>query len=135
MKKLVLLLLFLPIISFSQELGENAKNIKDNYNSLYESTIKKYALKKWDDDFHMVVYEINKQTDALFNVVDNFQTKYSSILYKSLIKWSFDERAEYNKKVWDAIKTIDVPALLKCEADWSMVKYEYDKQVKALNSF
>jgi len=33
------------------------------------------------------------------------------------------------------MKTFGLKDLLKLHCDWSMVKYEYDKQVKAKNSF
>jgi len=70
MKKLfttILVLFLFTLNSFSQELEENALRIKQDFNSGYENTIKKYALVKWKDEFTMVVYEINKQSDALTN--------------------------------------------------------------------
>ncbi|MEY2811847.1 MAG: hypothetical protein RI991_842 [Bacteroidota bacterium] len=54
MKKIlstILVLFLFTINSYSQELEENALRIKQNFNSGYESTIKKYALIKWKDDF------------------------------------------------------------------------------------
>lgn len=122
-------------LSYSQELEANALNIKQNFNSEYESTIKKYALIKWKDDFQMVVYEINKQADALTNIVEKFKAKNTTILYKAIIKWSQPSKNEANHNNWKELKSIDIGPMLKLHADWQMVEYEYDNQVKAAGSF
>ena len=138
MKKIftTILVLFLFINnSFSQELEENALRIKQDYNSGYENTIKKYALIKWKDEFSMVVYEINKQSDALTNLIEKFKSKNTTILYNAIIKWSQPNKAEANHKIWKELNSIDLATMLKFNVDWSMVQYEYEKQDKAANSF
>ncbi len=138
MKKIlstILVLFLFTINSYSQELEENALRIKQNFNSGYESTIKKYALIKWKDDFSMVVYEINKQSDAVTNIVEKFKSKNTTILYNAIIKWSQPNKAEANHKIWKELSSIDIATMLKFNVDWSMVEYEYDKQDKAANSF
>jgi hypothetical protein len=128
-------LLFLNNNTYAQELEQNAIHIKQDFNIGYENTIKKYALIKWKDDFSMVVYEINKQSDALTNIVEKFKSKNTTILYNSIIKWSQPIKAEYNHKTWKELSSIDLEQMLKFHVDWSMVEYEYDKQEKAANSF
>lgn len=132
---LFLLILIVPIAANAQELDNNAINIKKNYNSEYESTIKKYALTKWKDDYQMVVYEINRQSDAITNILEKFKSKNTSILYKAIIKWSQPNKSEANHNNWKNLNTIDIGSMLKFHVDWTMVEYEYDNQVKALNSF
>lgn len=137
MKFLIILtaICFAPFISRSQELEENAKYIKENYNAQYEKTIKKYSLQKWGEDFNMVVYEINKQSDALTEVLDNFESKYTSTFGNAIIKWSHPNCDKTNTKLWNKLQSLNIASLLNFECDWSMVKYEYDKQVKARKSF
>ncbi len=137
MRKVVLSIVFLFsfIASFSQGLDVNAIKIKQNYNSAYENTIKKYALIKWKDDFEMVVYEINKQSDALINIVETFKSKNTSILYKAIIKWSETNKSESNHNIWKQISNIDLETLLRFHVDWTMVEYEYNNQVKASTAF
>lgn len=130
-----LLLLCIYTTTEAQSLDKNALHIKNEFNSLYESTIKKYALLKWEDDFSMVVYEINKQSDALTDIVEEFESKNTNILYKAVIKWSHDGKSEGNIKKWNAITKCDLASLLKFECDWTMVLYEYQKQVKAKSEF
>lgn len=138
MKKSIITILaffFFTNFSFSQELEPNALLIKDKFNYGYENTIKKYALIKWKDDFSMVVYEINKQSDALTNIVEKFKSKNTTILYNAIIKWSQPNKAEANHKIWKELNSIDLATMLKFNVDWSMVQYEYEKQDKAANSF
>jgi len=67
--------------------------------------LKAEAMKKWKDDYSMVKYELNKQTEAYDWVIK--QTEYSDIMKKALQKWG---------------------------NDYSMVKYEYEKQVEAFKA-
>ncbi len=67
--------------------------------------IKENAHKKWEDDFRMVKYEIDRQTEAYDWLIK--QTDYTPIMTKAFEKW---------------------------EDDFRMVKYEYEKQVEAFES-
>lgn len=67
--------------------------------------LKAEAMKKWKDDYSMVKYELNKQTEAYDWVIK--QTEYPDIMKKALQKWG---------------------------NDYSMVKYEYEKQVEAFKA-
>jgi hypothetical protein len=138
MKKLfttIFVIFLFSFNSFSQELEENALRIKQDFNSGYENTIKKYALIKWKDEFSMVVYEINKQSDALTNLIEKFKSKNTTILYKAIIKWSQPLKTEANHKNWKELSSIDLASMLKFHTDWTMVEYEYDKESKAANAF
>lgn len=119
----------------AQELDSSAKYIKENFEADYKFSIRKHALSKWGEDFNMVVFEINKQSEALINLVSEFESKNTSIAYNAIIKWSIEGHESENDLIFKAIEKFSIKNLLKLNCDWSMVKYEYDKQVKAKNSF
>lgn len=116
-------------------LNANGSYIKNKYPTEYKETLKYYAVLKWKDDFSMVVYEINTQADSLIKLIDVFEGKNTSIAHKAIQKWSKDGHKSKNNKLFDQMKTFGLKDLLKMHCDWSMVKYEYDLQVKAKNSF
>lgn len=131
MKKLLILLLFLPLFSFSQ-LNSRAQAIKENSPRLYE-TIKKYSENKWNDDYQMVIYTINKQVDALMDISilmedDNFD---GNIWFNSIMKWADNpskfERYFNDGKLEEAIESIII--------QWDMVLYTYKKQLEAKLSY
>lgn len=66
---------------------------------------KTYALEKWDKEYDMVRYEIDKQTEAYDWVMK--QTEYSDIMERAKQKWGIE---------------------------YDMVQYEYQKQVEAFES-
>lgn len=119
----------------SQGLNTNASHIKKVFPTEYENTLKKYALAEWNDDFSMVVYEINKQSDAIIQLIESFESDNTNIVFKAIQTWSRDGYLNYNIKIFQEMKTFGLKELLKMHCDWSMVKYEYNKQVEAKNSF
>ncbi len=137
MKKTILILtvLLASVIVNAQGLKSNASYIKKNYSEDYEATLKKHALEEWIDDFSMVVYEINKQADALVELIDEFKSDNTNIVFKAIQEWSIDGYKSSNITKFTEIDTFGLKQLIKLHCDWSMVKYEYDKQVKAKNSF
>ena len=137
MKKLFTLLLLTAMVisANSQELEVNAKHIKEKYSSDYTATIRKYAVQEWGDDYQMIVYEINKQCDALVDLVNEFKSENTNIAYKAILEWSQDGYETKNSQEFQKIKVFGVEQLLKLHCDWQMVKYEYDKQAKAKNAF
>ena len=137
MKTFILLVTILlsANLVMAEGLTSNATYIKTNYPTEYENTLKKYALAEWKDDFSMVVYEINKQADALVKLIDSFDSNNTNIAYKAIQEWSRDGYLNSNIKTFKEITTFGLKDLLKMHCDWSMVKYEYDKQVKAKNAF
>jgi len=92
-------------------------------------------LAEWKDDFSMVVYEINKQSNALVKLIDEFKSDNTNIAFKAIQEWSRDGYKSKNITLFKEMTTFGLKDLLKMYCDWSMVKYEYDKQVKAKNSF
>lgn len=137
MKRTILILFLMLVFVFlnAEGLDTNANHIKTNYSDDYEKTIKKHALEKWNDDFKMVVYEINNQSDALVELINLFKSENTNIVYKAIQKWSIDGFNKSNIILFKELKTFSLKELLKLHCDWKMVKYEYENQVKAKNSF
>lgn len=90
---------------------------------------------EWEDDFTMVVYEINRQADSLIELINAFESENTSIAFRAIQEWSRDGYKEDNVAKFRAIETFDLASLVDLKCDWAMVKYEYDRQVKAKNSF
>lgn len=136
MRKIILVFTLLCSYYFvNAQLNGNANYIKEEFPAEYEKTLKKYALKEWNDDYSMVVYEINKQSDALVQLVNNFESDNTQIVFNAIQEWSRDGYKNFNVEEFNKFETFSIKNLLKLHCDWSMVKYEYDKQVKAKNSF
>jgi len=132
---LILTILITTVVLHAQGLNSNASYIKKNYSADYEATLKKNALEKWEDNFSMVVYEINKQADALVGLIDEFKSDNTNIAFKAIQKWSIDGYESSNITKFKEMDTFRLKQLIKLYCNWSMVKYEYDKQVEAKNSF
>ncbi len=122
MKKITLIIaiVFSGMLMQAQELNENAKLLKNGNEEVQEiyQQIRKFAVNKWDDEHNMVVYEINKQADAVFEFKEatSSSTYDNDIMKKALIKWSEKIDGEF------------MP-------DWNMLMYEYKKQLKAKNAY
>ena len=131
------LFLFLTSYCFSQGLGldSNASYIKKEFTTHYEQTLKKHALEKWETDYEMVVYRINNQADALSELIEEFKSDNTNIAFKAIQKWSFEGYKNSNILKFKEINQFSLKHLVSLHCDWEMVKYEYDNQVKAKNSF
>ena len=130
MKKLLLFLLIAPILGYGQ-LNSNAKLIKENMPTLYE-TIKKYSESKWDNDYEMIVYTINNQADAFAEIsrlmsADDFD---QNIWYSSVVKW-----AENPSKVKEEFSNGNSDIIFTSIIQWDMVLYNYENQIKAKQSY
>lgn len=120
MKRIFILFLFLFSFSVqSQELSPQAKSLKDSKTETYNA-VKNFAINKWEDDHDMIVYEINKQTESLFEALKLSESN-MSIFSKALNKWGDNINAE------NVLKNSTI--------DWSMVTYEMKKQIKAKNAY
>lgn len=139
MKKLlvlvVLLILFSSISIQAKGLNSNSIYIKKHYPDAYEKIFKAEAIKKWKDDYRMIVYEINQQVDALVSLVNEFESENTNIAFKAISKWSTPGYRKYNIKIWKKINTFNLKQLVVLRCDWTMVKYTYNKQVEAKNAF
>lgn len=60
MKKQLIILLFIPFISFGQDLNFNANLFKANKSPMY-SNLEEFAKDKWGDDNEKITRTINKQ--------------------------------------------------------------------------
>lgn len=134
LKNFVFVLLAFSAV-FGKGLNANANYIKTNFQIQYEDNLKSHALEKWNTDYSMVVYEINKQADAIFHLVKKFESQHTAIAFQAIQKWSIDSYKNENVKLFQEISTFGIEELLKMHCDWTMVEYEYDKQVEAKNSF
>jgi len=137
MKRILFLIPAFLLVGFvdAQSLDPNASYIRKNYEADYEATIKKHALNKWETDYEMVVYEINKQCDALVTLVDEFESDNTNIAYQAIQKWSIDGYKSKNIAEFKKLQVFGLKELMKMSCDWTMVQYEYDKQVKAKSAF
>jgi hypothetical protein len=136
MKKIIFtIMLFSSFLVNGQSLKSNASNIKDNYSKEYKNTIRKHAVAEWGEDFSMVIYEINKQSDALTILIQNFKSNNTNIVFRAIQQWSIDGYKEKNIKVFRSMSSFGLKDLLKMNCDWSMVKYEYNKQSKAKSAY
>lgn len=102
--------------------------------------LKADASAKWGNDYQMVQYQYNNQTEAYDWVMS--QTKYPDIMAKAKSKWGYDYQMvkyQYNNQVeayeWVMAQT-EYPSIMasakqKWGTDYQMVKYEYNNQVEA----
>ena len=136
MKNLLLIFTFVLVSTsaFSQ-LNRYAEAIKDFDSDGYE-IIKKYAIKEWGSDHEMVVYRINNQSKAIYDIMSKFQSEHTNILYRSIQMWSYDGYLKKNQGIFENETTvIELAQMLKFYVDWEMVEYEYDNQVDAKGSY
>lgn len=128
----VTVLLFVSTIVSAQKLNSYAENIKEKHPIEYENVIKKHALKEWGNDYSMVLFEINNQCKSFIEVLINVsEDEEVDIFFNSIIQWSYDGYEDINRKL---LKSKDYH-FIQLHCDWSMVKFEYNKQVKAKNAF
>jgi hypothetical protein len=128
---LVLLLITIALSVYSTELNNFASYLKENYNEQYENIIKKHAELKWGDDFSMVLYEINKQSESYITIFKNLEKDQIEILLKCIIKWSHKGYKSFNIDLMNN----GAKSPLDFHCDWPMVLYELEKQVNAKNSY
>lgn len=141
MKKVVFLLL--PILfSFNvnaQSLNNNATLIKLKYPEAFK-ILKKHAVEKWNDNYEMIIYRINNQSDAVFSLIEEAgdektvpREKNISTLNNAILKWSYKGFESYNSKILYN-KDSGLKGFLSIQCDWEMAKYEYGNQIKALKA-
>ena len=111
MKKLTIItvLIMFSMTLFSQ-LNDNARNLKENVPNFYVP-IKTFAVDKWGNDNSMIVFTINRQSDAWFEL-------------KTLIDKVSNEQVEIFLLRWS--KNIDN---YYC-TDWTMIVFEIKRHLK-----
>jgi hypothetical protein len=80
------------------------------------------------------VYEINNQADALVELIDEFESENTQIVFDAIQDWSMDGYRNGNISAFRELRIFEMSQLVKLHCDWQMVKYEYDNQVKASKS-
>jgi len=115
----IVVFLVLTIGLFADGLNSNALLLKNNIPDTYQA-IKNRAVGEWGDDHTMVVYVINKQSDALFEVLELTEVDEEIVIY-AIYEWCDDKvRLEANP---DDMFIIPI--------DWEMAAYTAKKQISA----
>lgn len=132
MKRIILSLIFvLSSVNGFAQLNSSAEFFKENLPGAYEA-IKDRATDKWKTDYEMVLYEINNQAEAFYEVRELFSGEDldQGILFSAMKKWTDDEDkfVKYFNMTEEEVSIVDVFSLW---FDWTMVIYEYENQVKA----
>ena len=83
----------------------------------------------------MITVEINEQSKSLFTIADIFKYENKEILSDAIIEFSREGYERKNKEIFENLKQITLPDLIKLHCNWSDVLYEYNKQVEAKDSF
>lgn len=112
-------LLLNPFVCSSQELSSSSQALKNEFPDTYEA-IKEFALSKWDEDHSMILYEINKQSDAFIKVFE-YAGDNKRIFVNAVEKWGENVTPDN--------------MLRNSTVDWNMVLYEMNKQIEAKNSY
>lgn len=122
MKKLLIgiVLLLLSVAVFAGGLNSSANSLKANHPDIYQA-IRDRAVREWDDDHDMVVYEINRQSTALYE---------SSTLLKS--NPDITSRALFE---WADSDILGVENVFIYSIDWVMVVYTAKKQIESQSSY
>jgi len=122
MKKKIMFFVMMLVTAglFSLSLNESAESLKSGHIDIYDA-IKTRAIREWDDDHTMVVYEINKQSEALYEAAA-LLSDYNVITSSALHKWS------------DVALTSESNVFIE-SVDWVMVVYEAKKQIEAKQNY
>lgn len=127
-------MLLSSLVLSAQELEQNARRIKSNYPIEYQKIFKHYAVKEWGNDYQMIAYTINLQSNSLLALINKFEPNNTEILRNAIIEWSYDGHEQYNSNKFHKLKVFDLENAVGFYVDWQMVEYVYDNQVKAKDS-
>ncbi|WP_300597341.1 hypothetical protein [Niabella sp.] len=132
-------ILLLITLSSAGQLNDNSRLLKEKYPELY-SYLNAKASKKWNDDYEMIIYDLNTQSDAWKGMVLHSDLYTNRNIFLSVLKKWTDNSCSgcklYNNKLFEKananIKTGNWSIILYgVKGDWQMIKYEYENQVKA----
>ncbi len=123
------------ILTSYGQLNGNARYIKKAFPNAYENTLKRYAIEEWGVDHSMVLWEINKQADALTEFTRIFKTENSTEAIRAIKEWTISGFETQTTMELERLEEMSRKALLRFNCDWKMVLYEYKKQVKAKNLY
>jgi len=116
----IAVILLVSIAGHGQELSREAEMLRAEEPKYYEP-IREMAVEQWGSDHQMVVYTINTQVESFFKWLDYYLSQESGtperdILIKAMVNWNKGKEDEW-------------------KYDWSMVVYEFEKQIKAYKSY
>jgi len=149
MYKIIIIFLILFQVNLYSQYNEPAQILKKTNAQLFKKTIINPAIDKWGSDYSMVVYEVNEQSDALVHLFINYANALSTadslglplpkvmlIMVNLCKRWSYEEDAETKVHVKEYIDDLrygkdQLGAWMHFVCDWTMVKAEFDKQVKS----
>lgn len=136
MKKLLLIIavVLFTLPSFGQ-LSEQSEVIQEKLPLVY-NILKQHAIEKWDSDHTMIVYQINKQSEAIFEFFEVLKMMGDSnselfIVRDTLKQWSYEG---YKADTAELLK-IEGSIWLMCHVDWVMVVHQVKEQLKASKSY
>ena len=135
MKTTITVLLILVATIAQGQLKGNAMYIKKAFPAAYESKLKRYAVEEWGGNHRMVVYEINRQADALTELCRQFKTDNTKEFIAAIKEWGLSGFENHNLQELQSIEEVSRKALLRFHCDWKMVLYEYERQTKAKSSY
>lgn len=131
MKQTIILLsvLLLTACSFAQELNASAEYLKMTYPDDYHNTIRKLALEEWDDDYDMILFQINQESISLIELVLVFKPEYTTIAFSAIVMWSYEGYEQSNVAKFSIFETFGVAELITLHCQWGMVLHSYEKNV------
>lgn len=107
------LFLLIGLFGYSQELNSEAQAIREKQPDFYNKILN-YSKDEWGNNHEMVLYTINNQSKALFEVskITNSNNYNNSVFKDALQEWTEDGLT-----------------------NWEMVLYTYKKQIKAKSAY
>lgn len=108
--------------------------LKESYPDEYENNLKLHAVEEWADDYSMVVYEIEKQFQAIMDLIEKFEPDATFYLAHAIKEWPISGFEELNLKAFNDLEVISIDGLLTLHCDWSMVKHTYDQQLDSMET-
>lgn len=133
MKKLFLITLFTVMVVsiYSQGLNINSRLIQKLSPEGYE-TIKVFATAEWSTDHTMVLFEINSQSDASRKLIHLLsETKDIELLKAAIAEWSYGDHVANIKIFEEWLDNAPYGIIYTMTVDWTMVFFEYERQIKA----
>jgi len=120
MKKIFIVVWFIvAVIVFADGLNEEAQKLKDNHPTVY-APIHERALRIYDDNYMMVLFEINRQSSAFYKAL-KMGLEDEPLFLSIYVKWVEDiQLYNANQK-----KLLEIPC------DWGMIEWELTQQMGA----
>lgn len=133
MLKILLIQFFLAFgfLGFSQELSLEAQDMKINNAEKY-TEILSFAKNKWKDDHEMILYTVNEQCKAVFEIskIINSENYDKTIMSKALGEWITNDLVDYEMALYTYNNQIEAKRIYEpTNSNISLkedIKSEYD---------